>query len=234
MRERAEESERMREHVLKETDANQDRMISFDEFLEQTKKEEFNRSDESWEGVDDIQDDFTADEFNQFEHERQAEIQAMIEKGQLPPGYPYFGDMPRGGAPYQLPQQAMPGSIPGQAAYNPDTPEGRQPLTMHGSLPGQPAYPNEPSYDMPNHINTGQGAQGVPVRRQAGIGQDRINNQAVPAQPDSALNKPVFPQGQQQQPFQQNQQPPQQQQFQQPLQPQQLQQDPQAANPSQN
>merc|ERR1712241_1062819 len=41
MRERAEESERMREHVLKETDKNRDRMISLDEFLTQTKEDEF-------------------------------------------------------------------------------------------------------------------------------------------------------------------------------------------------
>ena len=229
MQERAEESERMREHVFKETDANKDRMISFDEFLEQTKKEEFNRNDDSWEGVDDIQDDFTDDEFNQFEAERQAEIQAMLDKGQLPPGYPYFGSMPSGGAPYQLPQQPVLGSIPGQAAYNPNVPEGRQPLTMHGSLPGQPAHPNDPSYNMPNY-NTGQGVQGVPVRRQPNIAPDINNNQAVPVQPD----KPVFPQGQQQQPPQQNQDPPQQQQFQQPLQQQQLQGDPPVANPSHN
>ena len=228
MQERAEESERMREHVFKETDANKDRMISFDEFLEQTQKEEFNRNDESWEGLDDIQDDFTDDEFNQFEAERQAEIQGMLDKGQLPPGYPYFGSMPAGGAPYELPQKPVLGSIPGQAAYNPNVPEGRQPLTMHGSLPGQPAYPNDPSYNMPNH-NTGQGVQGVPVRRQANIAPD-INNQAVPVQPD----KPVFPQGQQQQPPQQNQDPQQQQQFQQPMQHQQLQQDPPVANPSHN
>ena len=43
MVERAEESERMREHVMKETDKNSDRMISFDEFMDQTKKEEFNQ-----------------------------------------------------------------------------------------------------------------------------------------------------------------------------------------------
>ena len=59
MRERAEESERMREHVMKETDSNKDRLISFDEFVSQTKKEEFNRSDETWDGVDDIADDFS-------------------------------------------------------------------------------------------------------------------------------------------------------------------------------
>ena len=140
MKERAEESERMREHVMKETDTDLDRMISFDEFTKQTKKDEFNKHDESWDPDDDIADDFSNEEFTQFEHERQAEIQAMLDKGQVPEGYPYFGDVPAGGAPYQLPQQVVPGSVPGQPAYDPNQPGGgRPPLTMHGSLPGQPA-----------------------------------------------------------------------------------------------
>ena len=189
MRERMEESERMREHVMKETDANKDRMISFDEFFDQTKKDDFNKHDETWDGVDDIDDDFSDEEFTQFEHERQAEIQAMLDKGQVPPGYPYFGEVPEGGAPYQLPQKV--GSIPGQEAFDPKQPEGRPPITMHGSLPGQPAYPNN---DAPN---------------------------LVPAQQDSASNKPVFqqqevtpgsvggaPESNQQPLLQQNQQPP--------------------------
>ncbi len=41
MREREEEMERMREHVFKESDANKDRLISFEEFLAETKREEF-------------------------------------------------------------------------------------------------------------------------------------------------------------------------------------------------
>ena len=207
MRERAEESERMREHVLKEMDINKDRLIAFDEFLSQTKKDEFNRSDETWDGVDDITDDFSDEEFNQFEHERQVEIQAMLDKGQVPPGYPYFGDVPVGGAPYQLPQQVVPGSIPGQAAYDPKVPDGgRPPLTMHGSLPGQAAYPNDQA---PN---------------------------VVPSQRDSALNIPGFQQHapiqQNDQGVQQdNQQPPLQQQYQQlpqAQQPQEFQQAPQS------
>jgi len=161
MKERAEESERMREHVMKETDTDLDRMISLDEFTKQTKKDEFNKHDESWDPDDDIADDFGDEEFTQFEHERQAEIQAMLDKGQVPEGYPYFGDVPAGGAPYQLPQQVVPGSVPGQPAYDPNQPGGgRPPLTMHGSLPGQPA-----NGEIPN---------------------------IVPAQPDSALNHPVF------------------------------------------
>lgn len=50
MRERAEEMERMREHVYKEADVNRDRLISFDEFMTQTKKQEY-REDPGWDTV---------------------------------------------------------------------------------------------------------------------------------------------------------------------------------------
>ena len=189
MRERAEESERMREHVMRETDLDKDRMISFNEFFDQTKKEEFNKNDETWDGVDDIEDDFSEEEFTQFEHERQAEIQAMLDKGQVPPGYPYFGEVPQGGAPYELPQKV--GSIPGQAAYDPKQPDGRPPITMHGSLPGQPAYPN----DAPNLVPAQPDlASNNPVFQQ----QENIQQNVVGEQ-----------QGDQQPTMQQNQQPPQ-------------------------
>ena len=38
MREREEEMERMREHVFKESDKNKDKLISYEEFLEETKR----------------------------------------------------------------------------------------------------------------------------------------------------------------------------------------------------
>lgn len=41
MRERAEEMERMREHVFKEADTNNDHLISFQEFMDQTRRREF-------------------------------------------------------------------------------------------------------------------------------------------------------------------------------------------------
>ena len=202
MVERAEESERMREHVMKETDKNKDRMISFDEFMDQTKKEEFNKHDETWDGVDDIDDDFSDEEFTQFEHERQAEIQAMLDKGQVPEGYPYFGETPEGGVPYHLPQDVVPGQVPGQAAFDPKQPEGRAPLPMHGSLPGQPAYPLEPvpaQPDAPSHQAVFQQPETV-----------QNNNGGVPPQ----VNQPVPVQGQQE-PLQGSQGQPQ---FQQPTQ----------------
>merc|ERR1712038_1533234 len=104
MKERAEESERMREHVLKETDKNKDRMISLEEFLTQTKEDEFNKHEE-WEGLDEEEPENTDEEFQQFEQQRQAEIQAMIAQGLVPPGYPYYGDVPPGAIPH-------PGAVP--------------------------------------------------------------------------------------------------------------------------
>ena len=181
MVERAEESERMREHVMKETDKDKDRMISFDEFMDQTKKEEFNKHDETWDGVDDIEDDFSDEEFTQFEHERQAEIQAMLDKGQVPEGYPYFGETPEGGVPYHLPQDVVPGQVPGQAAFDPKQPEGRAPLPMHGSLPGQPAYPLEPVPAHPDSPSNNAVFQ-QPDIHGSQDGAPRQANQPVPIQ----------------------------------------------------
>merc|ERR1719245_2426620 len=52
MREREEEMERMREHVFKESDKNKDRMISYDEFLAETQRDEFEK-DPGWDTMDD-------------------------------------------------------------------------------------------------------------------------------------------------------------------------------------
>jgi len=46
--ERYEEMNRMREHVIKEIDKNDDRMVSLDEFIASTKKASFEK-DEGWE-----------------------------------------------------------------------------------------------------------------------------------------------------------------------------------------
>lgn len=83
MRERAEEMERMREHVFKETDTNRDGLISFQEFMDQTKREEFNR-DPGWETVDN-EPQYTHEEYLEFERRRQEEVQRMIAQGLLPP-----------------------------------------------------------------------------------------------------------------------------------------------------
>lgn len=82
MRERAEEMERMREHVYKEADVNRDRLISYDEFMDQTKKQEFQR-DEGWDTVDQ-QPQYSHDEYLEFERRRQEEINRLIAEGRLP------------------------------------------------------------------------------------------------------------------------------------------------------
>lgn len=79
MRERVEEMERMREHVFREADTNHDNLISLEEFIAQTKREEFNR-DPNWETVDN-QPQFTHQEYLEFERRRQEEIQRLIAQG---------------------------------------------------------------------------------------------------------------------------------------------------------
>lgn len=54
-------------------------LFSYQEFLEQTKKKEFNR-DEGWETID-SQPQFTQQEYEEFERRRQEEIQRLIDQG---------------------------------------------------------------------------------------------------------------------------------------------------------
>lgn len=79
MRERVEEMERMREHVFREADTNHDDLISLDEFIAQTKRDEFNR-DPNWDTVDN-QPQFTHEEYMEFERQRQQEVQRLIAQG---------------------------------------------------------------------------------------------------------------------------------------------------------
>uniref|UniRef100_A0A0K8UJ75 Nucleobindin-1 n=1 Tax=Bactrocera latifrons TaxID=174628 RepID=A0A0K8UJ75_BACLA len=79
MRERAEEMERMREHVFEETDTNRDGLISFQEFLEQTKRDEWNK-DPEWETVDE-KPQYTHEEYLEFERRRQQEVQRLMAQG---------------------------------------------------------------------------------------------------------------------------------------------------------
>ncbi|XP_052892129.1 nucleobindin-2 [Anopheles moucheti] len=107
MKERAEEMERMREHVFKEADTNKDGLISFEEFLEQTKRDEFQK-DPGWDTVD-HEPQFTHEEYVEFERRRQEEIQRLIAEGKLPP----HPNMPQGYHPgadgqYQVHPNAIP------------------------------------------------------------------------------------------------------------------------------
>lgn len=79
MRERVEEMERMREHVFKEADVNKDNLISYQEFIDQTKRDEF-QTDPGWDTVDQAPQ-FTHEEYLEFERRRQEEIQRLIAQG---------------------------------------------------------------------------------------------------------------------------------------------------------
>lgn len=76
MRERAEEMERMREHVFKEADRNRDGVIDFEEFIDQTKRDEFAK-DPGWDTVD-TEKVYTHEEYEAYERRRQEEIQRMM------------------------------------------------------------------------------------------------------------------------------------------------------------
>ncbi|XP_067088049.1 nucleobindin-1 [Osmerus mordax] len=68
MVEMGEERLRMREHVMKNVDVNQDRLVSMDEFLRSTEKKELN-SVKEWETLDDTKPVYTEAELQRFEAE---------------------------------------------------------------------------------------------------------------------------------------------------------------------
>lgn len=70
--ERDEEMERMREHVLKNMDSDKNGLVSFDEFMNETKKEDF-VTDEEWKPLTE-EDHFTDEEYKEYE--------AMLAKGE--------------------------------------------------------------------------------------------------------------------------------------------------------
>jgi len=135
MKEREEEMERMREHVFKESDKDKNMMISYEEFLAETEREEFEK-DPGWDSLDD-EEFYTDEEFNRFETDREQQIKQMMESGQLPPNYNYPN----------IPGMPPPGYAPGGYGYAPPLPGAPIPgvdprgIPMHGSVPGQPAYP---------------------------------------------------------------------------------------------
>ena len=72
-----------------ESDKDMDRLISFDEFLAETKKDDF-EEDPGWETMDMAEGDdneiFSDEEFRAYQAQRDREIQGMINRGQVPPG----------------------------------------------------------------------------------------------------------------------------------------------------
>lgn len=78
MQERAEEMERMREHVFSQADRNKDGLIDFQEFIDQTKQDEFQK-DPGWDTVD-TEKVYTHDEYMEYEKRRLEEIRQMTQE----------------------------------------------------------------------------------------------------------------------------------------------------------
>lgn len=64
MIERFEEMNRMREHVINEMDKDKDKMVSYDEFMDSAKKDEF-KKDEGWNTLDE-EKQYTEEEIQEF------------------------------------------------------------------------------------------------------------------------------------------------------------------------
>ncbi|XP_051963172.1 nucleobindin-2-like [Xyrauchen texanus] len=78
MLEMEEERLRMREHVMNEVDSNKDRLVSLDEFLVATKKQEFLEPD-SWETLEQNQA-YTEEEMREFEEQLTRQEQDLSQK----------------------------------------------------------------------------------------------------------------------------------------------------------
>ncbi|XP_046670959.1 nucleobindin-2 isoform X2 [Homalodisca vitripennis] len=199
MRERAEEMERMREHVFREADLNRDNLISFDEFLQQTKKPEFER-DEGWETLDE-QQIYTQDEYKEFERQRQEEIQRLIREGKLQPPPVYHPPPP-------------PGYHPPPQGFNPGPVQGNQIPPYHQQAQ---AYQQQQVYQQQQHFqqqqhNTLQQQQQYQQQNPQHYQQQQYQQPQQYQQAQHGNQQPQYQQPQQvnqqyQQPLSENQQP---------------------------
>ncbi|KAM6223620.1 nucleobindin-1 [Rhynchocyon petersi] len=82
MREMEEERLRMREHVMKNVDTNQDRLVTLEEFLASTQRKEFGDTGDGWDTVE-MHPAYTEEELRRFEEElaaREAELNAKAQR----------------------------------------------------------------------------------------------------------------------------------------------------------
>lgn len=79
--EKAEEMERMREHVFNEVDLNRDRLVSWDEFKHMSEQPNFEK-DEGWKTIDQ-NEIYTNEELKQFEQQRQQQVDQMVQSGHV-------------------------------------------------------------------------------------------------------------------------------------------------------
>lgn len=207
MKERAEEMERMREHVFQEADTNKDGLISYEEFIEQTKREEFQK-DPEWDTVD-HQPQFTHEEYLEYERRNQEQIQRLIAEGKLPP----HPNMPQGyyPGPNSGPYQVHPNAIPQNQPYHPPPQQGHPNQVPQYQAHPQQGYPQQVNLH-PNQVYQHHQDPNYPPQtgQQSNVYQHPPQYQQQPPQ----HQQPAHPQQQyQQQPAQTQQQ------YQQPQQP---------------
>ncbi|XP_026759678.2 nucleobindin-2 isoform X2 [Galleria mellonella] len=166
LHERAEEMERMREHVFQENDKNHDGLIDFQEFMVETQKANFNR-DEGWKSIDENQI-YTQAEYEAYERRRLEELRYLQQRGLVDahgrpiPGtqhklheayqqYPAYQQQQYQQQQYQQQQYQQPPSHQGQQYY----PQGQMP-PVQGQVPQgyQPAPGQIPPQGYQQH--TGQ------------------------------------------------------------------------------
>ncbi|KAF5287940.1 hypothetical protein FQA39_LY15610 [Lamprigera yunnana] len=164
MVERAEEMERMRETVFAQIDANRDGFIEYNEFLAQTKRQEY-QEDHGWKGLDE-QKPYTNEELEAYIREQQ-----MLH----PP--------PPGG--YYPPPPGYNPNMPPQHGYNPNI----QPPhpNSYPNQPNPPYYPPPQGQQYPNqgNVNANQfnqppvHAQAPPVASQQNAQQPQVAQQQM-------------------------------------------------------
>ncbi|XP_013179245.1 PREDICTED: nucleobindin-2 isoform X1 [Papilio xuthus] len=163
LHERAEEMERMREHVFKENDRNRDGLIDFHEFMTETQRADFNQ-DEGWKTIDENQI-YTQSEYEEFERRRLEELRYLQQRGLVDAhGRPIPGAQHQIHQAYQQQQafqqqqqfqQAQQQGYQGQQQYYQGHPQGQ--------LPPQYAPGQAPPGYHPNQIPQGQAQfQGYP------------------------------------------------------------------------
>jgi len=196
MRERAEEMERMREHVFKETDTNQDGLIDYQEFIVQTRKDEFQK-DPGWDTVDN-EKVYTHDEYLQYQNRRDEEIRRMREEH--PEMYPNYQQ-----------QNAHHQQNYNQHLDQQHVNQQQQYVNQQQQVPVQQHYQNnvpQQQYQNQNYQQNNQNAQ-VPQQNQQ-FQQPPQQNQQYQQQPpqQNQQYQQQPPQHNQQQNQQQNQPPP--------------------------
>ncbi|XP_043286653.1 nucleobindin-2 isoform X2 [Venturia canescens] len=229
-RERAEERERMREHVFSEVDLNKDGLISYDEFIEQSKSSDFEK-DEEWKPLNE-QQIYTEEDYMQYRKHQLEEMQRRIFAPQYagvaqhPPGQQiqYQGQLPQyqGQVPqyqHDIPQyQGYQPQVPqyqGHPAQGQMLPDNYQQVPQHAQIPQHQVAQDQIHQQVPQQ---GQIHQQVPqqgqIHQQAPhqgqihqqVPQQAQNHQQVTQQVQNHQQVPQQGQGQQQVPQQGHQQ----------------------------